>query len=173
MDFKTQLKKFRNQAGISVYKLSKISGIPKSTIFNYELGVSPTLEKADKLLKALGVSISIGAEVDLERIREQKPMAEYIEKNNAINLISDVLEDEWGYEGIREDIDFIISKIPAADVAEVKHGKWIEVQKENIWNDIVPVLECSACGKYTVGTRGIMTKSNYCPNCGAKMDLED
>ena len=56
--------------------------------------------------------------------------------------------------------------------AEVKHGKWIEVQKENIWNDIVPVLECSACGKYTVGTRGIMTKSNYCPNCGAKMGAE-
>lgn len=66
-----------------------------------------------------------------------------------------------------------IRNAPPADVAEVKRGKWIEVQKENIWNDIVPVLECSACGKYTVGTRGIMTKSNYCPNCGAKMDLED
>ena len=76
MDFKTQLKKFRNQAGISVYKLSKISGIPKSTIFNYELGVSPTLEKADKLLKALGVSISIGAEGDVEWIRKQKPTLE-------------------------------------------------------------------------------------------------
>lgn len=75
--------------------------------------------------------------------------------------------DDW-----QEIIDGIES-VPAADVAEVKHGKWIEVQKENIWNDIVPVLECSACGKYTVGTRGIMTKSNYCPNCGAKMDLED
>ena len=75
--------------------------------------------------------------------------------------------DEW-----QEIIDRIES-VPAADVAEMKHGKWIEVQKENIWNDIVPVLECSACGKYTVGTRGIMTKSNYCPNCGAKMDLED
>lgn len=62
---------------------------------------------------------------------------------------------------------------PAADVAEVKHGKWVEVYRENIWGDSVHVLECSACGKYTVGTRGIMTKSNYCPNCGAKMDLED
>lgn len=66
-----------------------------------------------------------------------------------------------------------IKKLPAADVEVVKHGKWIEVQKENILNVIVPVLECSACGKYTVGTRGIVTKSNYCPNCGAKMNLED
>jgi len=24
-----------------------------------------------------------------------------------------------------------------------------------------------------VATREIMTKPNYCPNCGAKMDLED
>ena len=72
-----------------------------------------------------------------------------------------------------DEVAKMIELLPAADVAEVKHGKWIEVQKENIWNDIVPVLECSACGKYTVGTRGIMTKSNYCPNCGAKMNLED
>ena len=75
--------------------------------------------------------------------------------------------DEW-----QEIIDGIES-VPAADVAEVKHGKWVEVYRENIWGDSVHVLECSACGKYTVGTRGIMTKSNYCPNCGAKMDLED
>ena len=66
-----------------------------------------------------------------------------------------------------------IHNAPPADVAEVKHGKWVEVYRENIWGDSVHVLECSACGKYTVGTRGIMTKSNYCPNCGAKMDLED
>lgn len=90
--------------------------------------------------------------------------------------MAEYLEREALLHGMKMDIRppfAVVRDFPAADVAEVKHGKWIEVQKENIWNDIVPVLECSACGKYTVGTRGIMTKSNYCPNCGAKMNLED
>lgn len=60
-----------------------------------------------------------------------------------------------------------------ADVAPVRHGKWTEVQKENIWGDIIPVFECSLCGKYTFGTKGITEKSNYCPNCGARMDEEE
>lgn len=87
-------------------------------------------------------------------------MAEYIKREDALGCVLGVFDRQR------------IKELPAADVEEVKHGKWIEVQKENIWNDIVPVLECSACGKYTVGTRGIMTKSNYCPNCGAKMGAE-
>mgnify|MGYP000581236893 CR=1 FL=1 len=102
-------------------------------------------------------------------------MSEYIEREFALNVLC---RENCGhdYEANKCNNCYtsnFINYLPTADVAEVKHGKWIEVQKENIWNDIVPVLECSACGKYTVGTRGIMTKSNYCPNCGAKMDLED
>ena len=102
-------------------------------------------------------------------------MSEYIEREFALNVLC---RENCGhdYEANKCNNCYtsnFINYLPTADVAEVKHGKWIEVQKENIWNDIVPVLECSACGKHTVGTRGIMTKSNYCPNCGAKMDLED
>ena len=102
-------------------------------------------------------------------------MTEYIKKSEALDVLKPLPADNLG-DPFNLGINYArrkINAIPAADVSEVKHGKWIEVQKENIWNDIVPVLECSACGKYTVGTRGIMTKSNYCPNCGAKMDLED
>lgn len=105
-------------------------------------------------------------------------MAEYIEREAALNICQKEYEErlemcDYCGDTVAWNIGGQIKKLPAADVAEVKRGKWIEVQKENIWNDIVPVLECSACGKYTVGTRGIMTKSNYCPNCGAKMNLED
>lgn len=67
--------------------------------------------------------------------------------------------DEW-----QEIIDGIES-VPAADVEEVKHGKWIEY---------LPVLgagnlqiRCSECGL----TNDF--KTSCCPNCGAKMDLED
>ena len=44
--------------------------------------------------------------------------------------------------------------IPAADVVEVKRGRWI-------WKD--HYLVCSECGKEN-------DRTNYCPNCGAKMD---
>lgn len=100
-------------------------------------------------------------------------MAEYIKRESIQKALKNVTDDPSCPLFLAAMIEQYIDQEPAADVVEVKHGKWIEVQKENIWNDIVPVLECSACGKYTVGTRGIMTKSNYCPNCGAKMDLED
>ena len=99
-------------------------------------------------------------------------MAEYIKRESIQKALKNVTDDPSCPLFLAAMIEQYIDQEPAADVVEVKHGKWIEVQKENIWNDIVPVLECSACGKYTVGTRGIMTKSNYCPNCGAKMDLE-
>lgn len=49
---------------------------------------------------------------------------------------------------------------PAADVVEVKHGEWSFVGSDR-WNDC---FQCSACGKMA------MDDSNYCPNCGAKMD---
>lgn len=61
MTFKEVLTQKREQKEVSVYKLSAMSGVPKSTIFSYERGVTPTLDKADKLLKALGVSLVIGA----------------------------------------------------------------------------------------------------------------
>lgn len=99
-------------------------------------------------------------------------MAEYIERDKLLYEFREIMPD-IGVNELADELYNVALNLPAADVAEVKRGKWIEVQKENIWNDIVPVLECSACGKYTVGTRGIMTKSNYCPNCGAKMNLED
>ena len=99
-------------------------------------------------------------------------MAEYIKRESIQKALKNVTDDPSCPLFLAAMIEQYIDQEPAADVVEVKHGKWIEVQKENIWNDIVPVIECSACGKYTVGTRGIMTKFNYCPNCGAKMGAE-
>lgn len=67
--------------------------------------------------------------------------------------------DEW-----QEIIDGIES-VPAADVEEVKHGKWeyIGTDKKGY------VYRCSNCA----GRIGLDYETNYCPNCGAKMDLED
>lgn len=54
---------------------------------------------------------------------------------------------------------------PAADVKPVRHGRWIN-KKGGFWE----VAQCSVCGSPCI-TAGIPPR--YCPNCGAKMDLED
>lgn len=60
MDFGAQLIALRKRANMSAYRLSKLSGVPTSTIFNYEHGVEPTVDKADKLLRALGATLVLG-----------------------------------------------------------------------------------------------------------------
>lgn len=52
----------------------------------------------------------------------------------------------------------IVLKEPTADVAEVMHAKWIKHEGYD---------ECEVCHSKTI------YGSNYCPNCGARMDEED
>lgn len=94
-------------------------------------------------------------------------MSEYIEKEKLIDYVQDA------YGGGNEDntciwygdvIEMIRSE-PAAEVVSVKHGKWIEK----------PFLLgtsrfCSSCESNYGMPHEVF---NYCPNCGAKMDLGD
>ena len=54
---------------------------------------------------------------------------------------------------------------PAADVAPVVHGRWIWNEEGEI--DWEQFYRCSNCGDKEYW------ESNFCPNCGAKMDLEE
>lgn len=94
-------------------------------------------------------------------------MTEYLEKAALVRILR--AKAEMGrlseYSVCFDNVAKMIELLPAADVAEVKHGKWIEY---------LPVLRvgnlqigCSECGL----TNDF--KTSYCPNCGAKMDLED
>ena len=58
-----------------------------------------------------------------------------------------------------------IRELPAADVAEVVHGRWIWNEEGEI--DWEQFYRCSNCGEKEYW------ESNFCPNCGAKMDLEE
>lgn len=64
-----------------------------------------------------------------------------------------------------------VKAMPAADVVEVRHGRWIDKTwtTEDDWSYYNHhVVICSVCNKqfdYVINE-----KSNYCPNCGAKMD---
>lgn len=59
----------------------------------------------------------------------------------------------------------VIEKMPTVDAEPVAHGRWIER----------PFLlgtthVCSECGDYYGMPHGVF---KFCPNCGAKMDLEE
>ena len=64
---------------------------------------------------------------------------------------------------IREQADFLISN----EVTVVRHGRWIEKQEKDTFAGYLYSYECSECGRVK------QRKEPYCPNCGAKMDLED
>lgn len=57
---------------------------------------------------------------------------------------------------------------PAADVAPVRHGRWIEPSR--LYYD-AKQYECSLCCSDTFWKKHSITeKYPHCPNCGAKMD---
>lgn len=55
--------------------------------------------------------------------------------------------------------------IPTADVEPVKHGKWIGKPIAGY-----STVRCSICRTAYLENAG---QWNYCPNCGAKMDLKE
>ena len=60
----------------------------------------------------------------------------------------------------------IIDNAPAADVAPVRHGKWVEKEKYTFGI----MYDCSLCEDRILDNGHPW---NYCPNCGAKMDGGD
>lgn len=71
------------------------------------------------------------------------------------------------YQNAMEDMIYyfipkIIDEIPSADVAPVRHGRWVN---ENFYT------RCSVCENMAIYDKyGQEVESDYCPNCGARMD---
>ena len=57
----------------------------------------------------------------------------------------------------------MVHSAPAADVAPARHGRWYWAKDGH--------CKCSVCEQYATVKR-LVVKTNYCPNCGALMDLE-
>ena len=89
-------------------------------------------------------------------------MKEYIEREQAIALFYPVDPENDGSDGCTivyksgnfssSEIEAMLSDLPAAEVAEVRHGRWFF--------------------KLMIDNRGIC-KSSYCPNCGALMKEDE
>ena len=73
----------------------------------------------------------------------------------------EILEKAIGTDAYFQ-IKSILFGLKAADVAEVKHGRWIDGV-------------CCECGFDAMYYKGIPAQvyTDYCPSCGARMDKED
>ena len=98
-------------------------------------------------------------------------MADYIEREAAIVSV----KKHWGND---DAVTVSIVCIPAADVAPVRHGKWIWDEDGMDWN--IGAWRCSECKSmspmwWNTDKTSPMNKSGhyYCPNCGAKMDADE
>ena len=89
-------------------------------------------------------------------------MAEYIEREYAVDAVLRVYYDTPDIYLCDEKFEAAIRKIQAADVAPVRHGRWLH----HTLIDGHINAECSECHKVRI-------IDNYCPNCGAKMNLEE
>lgn len=107
-------------------------------------------------------------------------MAEFDFKEYARQMRENAVKDSDGVilcsPELWEQIASIVENIPTADVAEVKHGRWIDRYSEKYDNHL---YECSECRKKALyDTRGdelgsiktTQVLSPVCPWCGAKMD---
>ena len=88
-------------------------------------------------------------------------MAEYIERESAIKSLLNDSPEQVGYS--REDAADCIRYMDAVDVSQLRHGRWGVEVGMNFFKE----RNCQVCKK-----RIESNFWNYCPNCGAKMDLE-
>ena len=59
-----------------------------------------------------------------------------------------------------------LADVPTVDAVEVVHGRWIKSKS------MVLSAKCSKCKGWVVKHSVNEPDFNYCPNCGARMDLE-
>ena len=87
-------------------------------------------------------------------------MDEYVNRKAAIRALLNDAPEQVGYS--REDAADCIRYMDAADVAPVRHGRWLYYTLIDGYIN----AECSECHKVRI-------IDNYCPNCGAIMKSED
>lgn len=96
-------------------------------------------------------------------------MDEYVNRKAAIRALLNDSPEQVGYS--REDAADCIRYMDAADVASVRHGRWIEPSRLYYG---AKQYECSLCCSDTFWNKhSITVKYPHCPNCGATMELED
>lgn len=99
-------------------------------------------------------------------------MAEYIKREAALHEIERRKALMVGDKRVSVDaMKSFIKNRPSADVAPVVHGRWISWEQADNFIPSARRHECSACHDAAhVLVNGFELLSDYCPNCGARMD---
>ena len=79
-------------------------------------------------------------------------MSDYIKREDALNALR-----EYPVTKLKT----AIRRLPSADVAPVRHGRWEVIDAEEPRR-----YGCSECKRLS------WHMENYCPNCGARMDAK-
>ena len=105
---------------------------------------------------------------EAEAALEEMKMAEYIERAAVLKSLG--YEEKRRSDVLPGSTFDIILKEPASDVAPVVHGKWVKAH----WKNSVSCANCSVCGfeAYHYDFQGVQKTYDYCPSCGARMDLD-
>ena len=94
--------------------------------------------------------------------KKGKTMSDYIKREDATEVYSKLY---WMHDGLlnfQEELGKVydeILSIPSADVAPVRHERWVVIDAEEPRR-----YGCSECKRLS------WNMDNYCPNCGARMD---
>ena len=96
-------------------------------------------------------------------------MESYIERDKAIELLTDMMNDPWNdrlqnfgiYRAIKA-----VTEMPSADVVPVRNGAWV---KEIFDGEERPA--CSLCHCPAVRQHGHDLLTSYCPDCGAYLEV--
>lgn len=96
-------------------------------------------------------------------------MAEYIDRDI---LIKNIEQETMNILFTKSTALKYIRGAPAADVAEVRHGRWVVH-----FDHFAPYQKCSVCGfeipLVATENEGGMCLYKHCPECTARMDKED
>ena len=86
-------------------------------------------------------------------------MAKYVKREYAIDAVLDVYYNTSDIDLSGGKFEAAILKIPVADVAPVRHGRWI-----SNCVDSPAFFVCDQCNTVWYND------TKFCPNCGARMD---
>lgn len=107
-------------------------------------------------------------------------MAEYINRESIMKfpIRKDHCDKEHANDHFINGIESVLEyaeNLPAADVAPVVHGRWEKAQDMRRMDGHIYDYRCSLCD--SLAEKGVYNNydrlTNYCPNCGAKMDGGD
>ena len=106
----------------------------------------------------------------------QNGVAKYFEKETVLKEIFSIYEREFPTasgafdEFVTKTVPNILACIHSADVAPVVHGKWVKDENSCHYDYYLTYFDfnCSICGEIENDQHGL---PNYCPNCGAKMEV--